>query len=72
MLYEALRSKSECSDKFLRVVKILLMATTAISSMLTFVYIQQLAIGLEKANLNEVKEIFEQLRECVIESHICN
>lgn len=72
MLYEALTPKRECLDKTLKIVKLLLMATTTFSSVLTFFYIQQLATGLEKADLNEVKEIFEQLRECVIESHICS
>ena len=72
MLYEALTPKRECLDKTLKIVKLLLMATTTFSSVLTFFYIQQLAKGLEKADLNELKDIFEQLRECVIESHICS
>ena len=72
MLYEALTPKRERLDNILKTIKFLLMATTAFSSALTLFYIQQLATGLEKADLNEVKEIFEQLRECVIESHICS
>lgn len=71
MLYQALAPKQECIDKIVNVVKLLLITTTTVSSVLTFVYIQKLATGLENAGLGEVKEIFEQLRECVLESHIC-
>ena len=71
MLYQALVPKQECIDKIVNIVKLLLITTTTVSSVLTFVYIQKLATGLENAGLGEVKEIFEQLRECVLESHIC-
>lgn len=71
MLYQALEPKVECFDKCTRITGLILLTTTSVFTMLTFLYMKGLVEGLEDANLKEVEQIFEQFRECVIESGIC-
>ena len=72
MFYQALNSNIECFNKCVKVTKLLLMASTAICSMLTFVYIKELSESLQDANFGSVEETFEDLRECIIRAHICD
>ena len=72
MFYQALNSKIECFDKCVKVTKLLLMTSTAVCSMLTFVYLKELSEGLENADFNSIETTFEELKECIVRAHICN
>lgn len=71
MNYHILGDNKDLLDKCINISKLILMTSTTTFSFLTFYYLKQLAEGLEKLDLKQLFGIFEELRECIIESHIC-
>lgn len=74
MIYEPLLEVREkkgrchyCSD----VTKIILSFSTTIFTFLTYRYLKAIAEGIQNSNINEVVGIFEELRECIEASGIC-
>lgn len=63
--------KNDKCDKCLKISTLIVMSGTTVFSFLSFVYLEQLATGLQNANLSEVVGIFSELRQCIIASHIC-
>ena len=72
MFYQALNSKIECFDKCVKMTEIFLLTSTAVFTMLTFMYLKELSEGLENANFGSIETTFEELKECIIRAHICN
>lgn len=67
-----LKSGSDCEDRCIKVMKLLLMTVSASMSVFTFLYIKNLSDSLNDADLGNIESIFEDLKECVVKSHICS
>ena len=72
MFYQALNSKIECFNKCVKITKLLLMTSTSVFSMLTFIYLEKLVEELKNTDFESVVETFKEFRECVARSHICS
>ena len=71
MLYQALSAKTEILDKCINISKLILMLGTTTFSLLTFIYLKELTNGLQKLDFKQTFELFHELKECIIDSHIC-
>ena len=72
MFYRALgEKKSEALDKCINISKLILMISTTTFTFLTFIYLKELVEGLEKLDFNQTFGLFQELKECIIRSHIC-
>lgn len=67
-----LKTKSDCEDRCIKVIKLFLMTVSASMSIFTFLYIKNLSDSLDHADLGNIESIFEELKECVVKSHICS
>jgi len=72
MSYQMLKTKSDCEDRCIKVIKLFLMTVSASMSIFTFLYIKNLSDSLDHADLGNIESIFEELKECVVKSHICS
>ena len=72
MTYQMLKSGSTSEDRCIKVMKLFLMTVSASMSIFTFLYIKNLSDSLNDADLGNIESIFEDLKECVVKSHICS
>ena len=75
MVYHSLNMEmpapTDKCDRCLKISSLIMMTGTTVFSFLSFVYLEQLSMGLKNANLTEIVNIFTELRQCIIASHIC-
>ena len=72
MFYQPLNSKIEYFDKCFKITNLLLMTSTTVFTMLTFIYLKELSESLQHADFSSIEETFEYLKECIINAHICD
>ncbi len=72
MFYQALNSKIECFDKCIKVTEIFLLSSTAVFTMLTFVYLKETTDVLRNVDFNSIEDTFDDLKECITKSGICS
>jgi hypothetical protein len=72
MFYHPLNErKPEIFDKCISITKIVLMLGTTTFSFLTFMYLKILTTSLQHLDITETLELFQEIKECIIKSHIC-
>ena len=72
MFYQMLNSKIECFDKCVKVTEIFLLSSTTVFTMLTFLYLKEMSETLQHENFGSIEDTFEELKECITRSGICN
>ena len=71
MFYQLLNSKAEAWEKCVSITKIIFLASNTAFSMLTFLYLKAVVEKLEDMDLSNAFSLFDELKECIIKSHIC-
>jgi len=74
MIYEPLVKTKENGNKCRYCVYSIIVTmtfSTSVFTFLTYQYLKAIAEGIENSNINEVVGIFEELRDCIEASGVC-